>query len=411
MKFTFDDLLNGQDSTPATTTVYDDEGNALELKPEQQLGRTGAGGSVYGIENEPRFCVKLFRPQDLADAAKRKRIVSGLQAMLEMTECKTNPRLAWPLGAVKDRKKNIIGYAMRRMPEGGKPFRSLFGGPAAVTRCFPGWGRRELAAAAKDFAETVAWLETQGVRIADFNPNNFMVGADCKVLFLDCDSFMFYERNGKLHASDMFFPDCAAPEILCNPALAGAERTPEQGWFSTAVLAFQLVMLGQHPYTFEGEALDGTKLGSPAENIIAGKCPLGKAAGCRQAAEWYKLWSWLTGSLKNAFITTFKDGHSDPSARIPPETLAMELGKFIYECGRIPQRNDLCPDAAKPQGGGNGGGAPMNGGYHPAMRPSSTPVWGGGWPIAPGGRQGRPCRMERTGQAQVPYRAFGGNFR
>ena len=72
-------------------------------------------------------------------------------------------------------------------------------------------------------------------------------------------------------------------------------------------------------------------------------------AGCRQDPRWYALWSWLTSGLQVAFITTFRDGHANPSLRTPLAVLAAELGKFAYECGRVPARNDLSPKTSKPR--------------------------------------------------------------
>ena len=344
-KFTFDSLANG--NTPeAQITVYDDDRKPLVLGAAQQLGRTGAGGSVYEIPTAPEFCVKLFKPQDLADGVKRKRILSTLETMLEMPECARNPNLAWPFGFVYDKERSVIGYAMRRIPKGYVPFKAVFGGPMSVKRVFPKMGRKELAHAAKNFVETLDFLESVGVRPADFNPENFMLNECGEVRFLDCDSYMIYSRSGKAMASDMYFPDCAAPELLLNSKSLRAPRTLEQTCFSAAVLSFMLVMTGQHPYSFV-DAQDGTTTGTPSENIIAGKCPLGKGAGCRQDPRWYALWSWLTSGLQVAFITTFRDGHANPSLRTPLAALAAELGKFAYECGRSPERNDLSPKTSK----------------------------------------------------------------
>ena len=347
VKFTFDSLANGN-APEAQITVYDDDRKPLVLGAAQQLGRTGAGGSVYEIPTAPEFCAKLLKPQDLADAAKRKRILSTLETMLEMPECARNPNLAWPFGLVYDKEHSPIGYAMRRIPKDYLPFKAVFGGSMSVKRAFPAIGRKELAQAAKNFVETLDFLEAVGVRPADFNPENFMLNERGEVRFLDCDSYMIYSRSGKTMTSEMYFPDCAAPELLCDPKTIRAPRTLEQTCFSAAVLSFMLVMSGQHPYSFV-DAQDGTTTGTPSENIIAGKCPLGKGAGCRQDPRWYALWSWLTSGLQVAFITTFRDGHANPSLRTPLATLASELGKFAYECGRLPERNDLAPNAPKPR--------------------------------------------------------------
>ena len=344
-KFTFENAANGN-VPDVQLIVYDDNHAPLVLGAQQQLGRTGAGGSVYEIPKAPDYCVKLFKPQDLANQTKRKHIVSGLEAMLEMPECARDSRLAWPLGLIYDKNRMVIGYAMRRIPNGYKAFKVVFGGPASVKRNFPTMGRKELAFAAKNFVDLLVCLESVGVRPADFNPDNFLLNERGEVIAIDTDSFMFYERSGKIHTSEMLVPEYAAPEILRNPRIASLERTVEQTRFSAAVLAFMLVMTGQHPYSFV-EALDGTTSGTPVENILAGKCPLGRGAGCKQAPAWYAMWSWLTSSLQAAFIATFREGHSNPSARTTLEDLAYALNGFVDVCDRAPERNDLAPKVPK----------------------------------------------------------------
>ena len=344
-RFTFEDAASGKLSEAQNIIVYDSNHKPLVLGAHQQLGRTGAGGSVYEIPGS-KYCVKLFKPQDLANAAKRKRIISALKAMLEMSECARDPRLAWPLGPIYDKNRGVIGFAMRRIPTGFKEFKVVFGGPASVKRNFPTMGRKELALAAKNFVDLLVDLESVGVRPADFNADNYLLNEQGEVLAIDTDSFMFYDRSGKIHPSEVLVPEYAAPEILRNPKIASLERTVEQTRFSAAVLAFMLVMTGQHPYSFV-EALDGSKTGSPVENLLAGKCPLGRGAGCKQAPLWYAMWSWLTGELQAAFISTFRDGHSNPSVRTTLEDLAHALGGFVYVCDHVPKRNQLAPKVPK----------------------------------------------------------------
>ena len=349
-KFTFEGLSNGNPPEAGKITVYDDDHKPLVLGAEYQLGRTGASGSVYEIASAPEYCVKIFKPQELADRTRRNRLISSLEAMLKMPECMGDRRLCWPLGLVRDEKDMVVGYAMRRIPKDYVTFKSIFYGAKSVSRRFPAWGRRELAQTAKNFVDALIDLEARGVRPADFNAENMVCNERCEVKFIDCDSFMFYERNGTVHTSAMYCKESAPVEILRNPTVAAGEpRTVEQTCFSAAVLSFMLVMTGQHPYAHAGASLDGSYTESHEENILMGKCPLGRGAGCQQAPNWYAIWSWITGSLQSAFIATFRDGHEDPAARTPLERLSMELGKFAYECARTPERNELAPAHPKPR--------------------------------------------------------------
>ena len=152
-KFTFEGLSNGNPPEAGKITVYDDDHKPLVLGAEYQLGRTGASGSVYEIASAPEFCVKIFKPQELADRPRRNRLISSLEAMLKMPECMGDRRLCWPLGLVRDEKDMVIGYVMRRIPKDYVTFKSIFYGAKSVSRRFPAWGRRELAQTAKNFVE------------------------------------------------------------------------------------------------------------------------------------------------------------------------------------------------------------------------------------------------------------------
>ena len=344
-KFAF----SGDIETTDSRTVYDETGASITLGEEQQLGRTGGGGSVYKLETDQCLCVKLFKPQDLAVAGKRKKVLAALAAQTKMNYIKGDRRFCWPLGEVFDETKAVVGYGMRRIPDGYRTFKSLFFGPKMIMKIFPGWGRRELATVAKNFIDSIQDLVRQSVFIADFNPDNFFVNKDCQVMFIDCDSYSFCEQNGTAHLSDMHCEENAAPEILNGEKIIGPEQADERARFSAAVIAFQLVMNGQNPFSFVGTAQDGSVIGSVRDNIIAGKTPLGSGCGCRMDDAHHALWSWLTSSLQVAFKNTFRAGHSSPSLRTPLEVLSKELGKFIYECGRLHGRNELMPSGEMPR--------------------------------------------------------------
>lgn len=348
-KLTFSNLAAGVEPEVTSLEVYDDDHKPVTLGAEQQLGRKGATGRVYTIPSATDYCVKIFNAQVRADKTRYKELLARVQAMLQVPSCARDPRLCWPLGLVYDKKGEAVGFAMRRISKDYKPFKTLFFGAKNLQRLFPGWRRRDLAVVAKNFVDTVIFLQAQGIQVADFNAENFMVNAQGNVVFLDCDSYSFYGFDGVPHCSDMYSPDSAPVEILRNPKCTGQPRTEEQTRFSAAVLVFQLMELGQHPYVFAGQCRDGSYTGMPSENILKGLCPLGKGTGLQQDPMWYALWSWLTDSLQRSFIATFRDGWEVPSARTPLEQLSNELGKFAYECEREPERDLLVPHGPKPR--------------------------------------------------------------
>ena len=348
-KSTFTDRVCGTASEAGGITVYDDAHQPIVLDENQFVGRGSVGECIYAIASAPEYCVKLFRPQDLADAEKRQRLVSGLDAMLKMSEHIRDPHLAWPLERVMDERGAVIGYVLRRIPKGYVSFRAIFGGATSVSRQFPNWGRRELALVAKNFIDELIVLEQDGVRVADFTPENFLVNDKGEVIFRNCDTFMFFERCGKVHTSGVFNPEYAPVELLRDPELVGKARTEAQTCFSAAVLAYSIVMTGHHPFMHTEVSADGRSFATLIGSILTGMCPLGYGARCRMPSNWYATWSWITGSLQSAFIATFREGWENPVKRTPLRQLSQELDKFAYECTRMPERNALKPVTVKPR--------------------------------------------------------------
>lgn len=329
--------LTGKASEPTTRTVYDLKGNSLKLSACDEKA-SGGEGVVYAYPANPKILVKIYKAETLADPAKKAATAARLKAMLANKACAQMPGLAWPLMPVFDAKKNMIGFVMRACQ--GVPFQSLFAGPKAVQAKFPGWTRRELARTAHAFVCKCHDLAKAGVLVNDFNPANFLVDAQCNVSFIDTDSYQITEPNGTVHVSHTHFPSQAAPELLTDPSALTRPRTIEQLRFSAAVVAFQLLMCGYHPYSYYDNN-SGGGVGTPDENLVAGRCPLGQGADCRLPSGWYRLWSWLSGKLKNSFIETFRYGHQDPSRRTDLGHLMYTLQGFIFETERADS-----PDAA-----------------------------------------------------------------
>lgn len=333
------------EAAEAGVTVYDVMGSPLALGAERSLSG-GAQGRVYEFPENRDVVVKVYADEALRSVKKRCIADARIESMLRNRRCAANSSLAWPILRCYDKDGRIKGYAMRRI-EGFVSFKALFGGGARVERRFPGWTRRDLADVARAFLKTVDQLERSHVVICDWNPDNFLVNGKHEVRFIDTDSYEIHERHGVKILSEMFFAESAAPELLLDRSLLAEPRTVEQTRFSAAVIVFQLLMCGVHPYAFAGQARDGSYVGTPEQNIVAGTCPLGRGADCQLNAVSYNLWSWMTGRLKNAFIATFRDGHSNPSVRTPLTELGAAVDQFIHEMRREPMRMQLAPAVAK----------------------------------------------------------------
>lgn len=184
---------------------------------------------------------------------KKAEISARLTAMFAKKSCAKMPGLAWPLMPVFNERWEMVGFVMRACT--GIPFQSLFAGPKSVQAKFPHWTRRELARTAFAFVRRCRELAEEGVLVNDFNPANFLVDENCNVSFIDTDSYQLTDVHGKICLTHTHFPSNAAPELLSNPAALKRLRTIEQVRFSAAILAFQLLMCGYHPYSYYDSAM------------------------------------------------------------------------------------------------------------------------------------------------------------
>ena len=325
-------------------TVYDCAGTALQI-PEDNIVAGGREGTVYSMPKKDNILIKLYNKPQIDNLEKHQRNTERLCTMfklirkLNLENCKKSP-LAWPVMPIFDKNKTIIGFAMYKCD--GVSFRAL-GSIAGIKRYFPDWTRRELALTALDFVKKLRNLQKSGVQINDFNPSNFLVDRNCNVSFIDCDSFQIAEGN-KIHVTNTFISSHCAPELLKNKRLLELPRNAHHVEFGAAIIIFNLLMCGLHPYAYH-DPLQMTACGNPEENLLNGRCPLGVGAGCKfPIGNWYNLWSWTSHNVKGGFIRTFRDGHSNPAARTSLADWEKYLHEMIVQMSKYPERTEIFPE-------------------------------------------------------------------
>ena len=332
-----------------THTCYDPKGVSIELCEKDEKA-SGGEGTVYTVPGKPNVLVKIYHADILSKPDKGDAIRARIEAMARDDRVRNLPNLAWPLMPVYGTAdcRQLIGFAMRCCK--GVPLQSIFAGPDSVRRKFPQWTRRELAEMARNYVRCVRELSERGILVTDFNPANVLCDVDRTVSFIDVDSFQVADAKGRMLISHTHFPSHAAPELLNDPGALNRPRTLNQTSFSAALVAFQILMCGYHPYSYR-DAVDGRGCGSPEENLRAGRCPLGAGADCRFPNAWYRLWSYLSRSVKGVFIDTFKDGHGNPARRATLNSLEYALNGLLITMARDEDANrvSLRPDRVKPR--------------------------------------------------------------
>ena len=211
------------------------------LRLGRRIGR-GGEGEVFGVAKDPARAVKLY---DRAGAAAREAKVA---AMLRAGLADRAPLVAFPQAAVHDRDGRFAGFTMQRI-DGAEPLHELYV-PGARKRLFPEADYRFIVRAAVNAARAVASAHRAGCVIGDVNHSGFLIGADALVALIDADSFQI-EADGERYLCRVGVPEYTPPELI-GQSLSTVVRTAEHDAFGLAVLLFQLLFLGRHPFAGVG---------------------------------------------------------------------------------------------------------------------------------------------------------------
>lgn len=226
----------------------------VKYDPEKKLG-SGATAGVYkcSIDSEPSVvhALKLYNPDRAVDVKK-------IMAMLEKSpqeghkpsELGDSNLFCWPTALVKDRGGVPRGIVMPLIEKGryvpldyyydsalSKKLRS----PDETALTF----RLEIAL---NLAEVVEQLHSHGHFFIDFKPQNIWVSQSShKIVFLDCDGFSIGGVNGERYPADLISTDYISPEAFTG-ALKPRDLGQEQDLYALAVIIFQLMNYGAHPF-------------------------------------------------------------------------------------------------------------------------------------------------------------------
>jgi DNA-binding helix-hairpin-helix protein with protein kinase domain len=200
----------------------------------------GRGGEAEVFELPGARVAKIYHnAPDALKAAKLGHMVrAGTPGLLRVA--------AWPLATLHDRPRGPMrGFAMSRMT-GFKELHLLYG-TISRRREFPARNWDFLVQVAINCAAVFDTMHAAGTIIGDVNAKNLMAsGKDATVCLIDCDSFQF-RVNDRAFLCEVGVPEYTPPELQ-GKSFAGIVRTANHDCFGLAVLTFQLLFLGRHPF-------------------------------------------------------------------------------------------------------------------------------------------------------------------
>ena len=148
--------------------------------------------------------------------------------------------MTFPLEIVHTADGQFAGFTMRRVI-GHQPIHELIA-TGSRREHFPKADYRFLLHVALNVARVVASVHAAGVVIGDINSAGFLVAQNGTVTLIDADSFQV-----GTHRCRVGMPEFTPPELQGMP-FGTIDRTAEHDAFGLAVILFQLLALGRHPY-------------------------------------------------------------------------------------------------------------------------------------------------------------------
>lgn len=286
------------------------------LETGSELGR-GQEGTVYGVLAEPGTVVKVFKVDSSlpADEIRRKAEERAEKLELFVRHPPYNPpdpsdghqKFAWPQKVLFNGAGQCVGYAMPCVPC-GEPLDTFIYPKDGVLP------ERELRVAlAREVASIVAEVHHHelSMRLGDVSPANFLADRKGRVSVIDIDSAEIQSLgDGRIYLCPTRTSEYTAPELI-GRNLSTMRRTEEHDLFGLAVLIYQLLADGWHPFA--------VRHGRSVElRIVAGDCPqiTGGAGRPLEAPPFgggpdFDIGDELRALLERAFVA----GHGEPRLR------------------------------------------------------------------------------------------------
>lgn len=232
---------------------------------------SGGAGAVHEVNGEPEIVVKLYNTDTLRDHGrdyeiKIERMLHHVPTLPSLPELGI-VQLAWPIAIARGISGGFVGFAMPRLDFRKTENLESFMQPrlAKSKNLRTDLGARITVAA--NLAGVVSAIHEKGHQIVDLKPPNLQFyKQELYVAVLDCDGFAI-QVSGYATSAPQATPDYLATEFQ-GKRITNQEQ---QDRFALAVILFQLLNFGIHPYS--GTALDPKaptdKAGTIAKGLYA----------------------------------------------------------------------------------------------------------------------------------------------
>ncbi len=210
----------------------------------------GGEGFIHDVPAMPYSVAKVWRKPGARQARKLDVLLSRPPNL--RVDSMARFELAWPTDVLYDDAGATRGYVMPKVP--------LDDYDELVSYCIPAARRMleekrgslisklELLTIARNLCEAFGAVHEAGYVIGDVNHTNILVRQDGKLFIIDIDSIQAKDpQTGETHRCTVGKEDFTPPRLI-GQRFEDVDRTDQDDLFGLAVLIFQLLMNGSHPY-------------------------------------------------------------------------------------------------------------------------------------------------------------------
>ena len=293
-----------------------------------QLGdNIGVGGEaiVYRVTNRPAQLAKIYNR--IRANHEEKLLWMRDHSPDDPAVALGHASLAWPLDLLYNGKGQFVGYLMPFIRNAVIVF-DVFN-PRRRAQVLPNFNYRYLHRTAQNLATTLSALHARDYVIGDLNESNVMVTPQALVTIIDADSVQVDPEGPLVYPCPVGKPEYTPPELQGKP-FENLVRTPLHDSFGLAILIFQLLLGGSHPYRARWL---GAGDPPPIEERIRWGCfPYLKSPPCpvRPPPNVPGL-NTLHPDLVTLMWRCFVDGYRDPSQRPTPDMWRRALAEAEHD--------------------------------------------------------------------------------
>ena len=230
-----------------TRAVWSPKNGHILLRSEDIVG-VGAEGTVYRLPSSPNLVAKIYGRDRIDNERSRK-----LQAMIgypprTRDDDTGHVYVAWPEDTIHDTANGpIVGFLMPEVDKGNALFQYF--NPRLRRTQVAHVNYANLCSVAKSISVALDQLNGAGYVVGDINESNAFILADQQVTLIDADSFRVTDnQTNEVFPCKVGKPEYTAPEIQ-GQNYDNVDRHVNHDRFALAVIIYQLLMEGMHPFS------------------------------------------------------------------------------------------------------------------------------------------------------------------